>query len=233
MKFSDFIAFAAVLLALCMFSVIPKNIDALNTFAANHSLVMSFLKFAVLGTLGELLALRITTKKYFHEGFGFLPRILMWGGIGLVIHMAFVIFAAGTPFLLKDFGFGLAADAMIHGNFGTRLLLAFSISVFINTLFAPVFMVAHGVVSAHIAKTRGTLKGLFSPLDIGKTLCGMDWNMLWGFVFKKTIPLFWIPAHTITFLLPSDLRVLFAAALGVVLGIILALASLKGAEAPA
>ncbi|HRZ79119.1 MAG TPA: Mpv17/PMP22 family protein, partial [bacterium] len=44
----------------------------------------------------------------------------------------------------------------------------------------------------------------------------------------KTIPLFWIPAHTITFLLPENHRVLFAAILGVVLGVFLAIASLKG-----
>jgi hypothetical protein len=47
---------------------------------------------------------------------------------------------------------------------------------------------------------------------------------MWGFVFKKTIPFFWIPAHTITFLLPPDVQVLFAALLGIALGTILAVA---------
>jgi len=45
-------------------------------------------------------------------------------------------------------------------------------------------------------------------------------------VFKKTIPLFWIPAHTITFLLNPDYQVLFAAFLSIVLGAILAVADL-------
>ncbi len=233
MKFSDVLAIITIIFVICLFTILPKNNQAIGEFVSNHGMIMSFFKFAVLCTIGELVALRITTTQYIQDGFGLMPRVLMWGGIGLVIHMAFVIFATGTPFLLKDFGLGLAADALIHGNFGTRLLLAFSISVFMNTLFAPVFMVAHGIVSVHIAKTGGTLKGLFSPVNIGEILGGMDWKMLWGFVFKKTIPLFWIPAHTITFLLPPELRVLFAAALGVVLGIILAFASLKGAEAPA
>jgi hypothetical protein len=49
-------------------------------------------------------------------------------------------------------------------------------------------------------------------------------------VFKKTIPFFWIPAHTITFLLPADFRILFAAILGVALGIILAIADLMGSD---
>jgi hypothetical protein len=54
----------------------------------------------------------------------------------------------------------------------------------------------------------------------------IDWQVMWGFVFKKTLPLFWIPAHTVTFLLPEMHRVLFAALLGIVLGTILAIAGL-------
>ena len=53
---------------------------------------------------------------------------------------------------------------------------------------------------------------------------------MWGFVYKKTIPLFWIPAHTITFLLPAEYRILVAALLGIVLGVILGIASLKSKE---
>ncbi|GAB1473896.1 hypothetical protein MASR2M69_13370 [Bacteroidota bacterium] len=40
------------------------------------------------------------------------------------------------------------------------------------------------------------------------------------FVVGKTIPLFWIPAHTITFLLPDTYKVIFAASLSIVLGLI-------------
>ena len=60
---------------------------------------------------------------------------------------------------------------------------------------------------------------------MGDTLAGLDWHRQWNFVFKKTIPLFWYPAHTVTFLLPGDARVLFAALLGVILGILLAVAA--------
>lgn len=41
------------------------------------------------------------------------------------------------------------------------------------------------------------------------------------FVVGKTLPLWWIPVHTLTFLLPSEYRVLVAAYLSIVLGIIL------------
>ena len=55
----------------------------------------------------------------------------------------------------------------------------------------------------------------------------LNWKVQWGFVFKKTLPLFWFPAHTITFLLPGEMRVLFAALLGVLLGVILSIAARK------
>jgi hypothetical protein len=63
---------------------------------------------------------------------------------------------------------------------------------------------------------------------MGENLAHLNWNVQWSFVFKRTIPLFWIPAHTITFMLPDEYRVLFAAALGIALGVILAIASSKG-----
>jgi len=44
---------------------------------------------------------------------------------------------------------------------------------------------------------------------------------------RGTIPFFWIPAHTITFLLPGEYRILFAAVLGIVLGVFLAVATMK------
>jgi hypothetical protein len=55
----------------------------------------------------------------------------------------------------------------------------------------------------------------------------LNWQAQWGFVFRKTIPFFWYPAHTITFLLPAEQRVLFAALLGIVLGVLLAVSVRK------
>ena len=233
MKFTDLVASAAIILVILLFTVVPASVPALGEFAQSHAFAMSFLKFAFLGTLGEMVALRIATSRYTHSEFGLMPRFLIWGCIGLVIHTAFIIYATGTPNFLVGLGFALPANALVQGDFLTRLGLAFSISALMNILFAPLFMLAHGVVSMHIEKTGGSLWGFFSPINISKLLSGIDWNMVWGFVFKKTIPFFWIPAHTITFLLPPELRVLFAAALGIVLGVILALASLKRNEAPA
>jgi len=50
----------------------------------------------------------------------------------------------------------------------------------------------------------------------------IDWKEFVSFIILKTIPFFWIPAHTITFLLPAEYRVLVASLLSVALGVILA-----------
>ena len=68
-------------------------------------------------------------------------------------------------------------------------------------------------------------------IPMGEIISGLNWEVQWGFVFKKTIPLFWIPAHTITFLLPPDMQVLFAALCSVVLGLFLSIAAVKSAPA--
>jgi hypothetical protein len=101
------------------------------------------------------------------------------------------------------------------------------ISTFMNCIFAPVFMVLHKVSDTHIMNNGGTLRGYFSKLHFQQIFVNLDWATIWGFLFKKTIPLFWIPAHTITFMLPPEYRVLFAALLGVMLGVFMSLATRK------
>lgn len=227
MKSSDMPVVLGIALVLGVFVFVPGLFDSFNALSRSHDFLVSFLKFGVLCTLGESIALRITAGCYNRPGFGLLPRFVLWGLIGLVINAAFIIYAMGVPHLVAALGIPLPADALAGGSFAHRLGMAFAVSVLINFLFAPLFMTAQTVASIHIGETGGTLAGFFSPIAVGRTLHGLDWSMLWGFVFKKTLPFFWVPAHTITFLLPTELRVLFAAALGVALGIILALASLK------
>jgi hypothetical protein len=61
-------------------------------------------------------------------------------------------------------------------------------------------------------------------------LSSLNWKVQWDFVFKKTIPLFWIPAHTITFMLPGEFQVLFAASLSIVLGLLLSVAAVMSRQ---
>jgi hypothetical protein len=88
-------------------------------------------------------------------------------------------------------------------------------------------MTLHKITDTHIQQHQGRVKSLIIPMQVKNIISTLDWKRQWDFVFKKTIPLFWIPAHTLTFILPADFQVLFAALLSIALGLILAFASLK------
>lgn len=216
----------AVAAVVAFFAAVPGAMPAFNQATAIHPLPMSFAKFALLGTFGEMLALRIRKGRYIESGFGLLPRMLVWGVLGVVIASAMTIFKSGTVVLLEN-GFKLSqAGAWFSGGLSLgKVFVALCVSVLMNTLFAPVFMTFHKVTDIHIAKTGGSLGAFLStPLEIKDTLSDkIDWNIQYGFIFKKTIPLFWYPAHTLTFLLPGNYQVLFAAFLGIVLGLVLSI----------
>ena len=226
MKKQDLALMVCLGLFFCPFFLSQVFFDFYIASVSSHAILMSFLKFAILATLGEVIGLRIVKGRYYVPGFGLWPRVLVWGGLGVGIQVAFVIFATGAPAVVSKFIIPLPQGIFGHPFSGEKLLAAFAVSVSMNLIFAPVFMTLHRVTDMHIQETGGTLRGFFSPIDFARILKDMDWQVMWGFVFKKTLPLFWIPAHTITFLLPEMHRVLFAALLGIVLGTILAFASL-------
>ena len=229
MKAKDFVFFAIAMLFFGSFVVVAPLGAFYTSFNASHGMIMAFIKFALLATLGESIGLRIRTGNYNAPGFGIVPRAIVWGFLGIGIKMAFVIFATGAPSFLKYLGFAVTSQTVNEAGFsGLKLLTAFTISVTLNVIFAPIFMTIHKVTDSHITETKGTLKGFFTPIDFGRHLRQLNWSIQWGFVFKKTIPFFWIPAHTLTFMLPPQYRILFAAFLGVVLGVILSIAALKG-----
>ncbi len=224
MRKSDYLAAAAVFAGLALFCV-PGAMDGFISLTGRFPYLMSFAKFALLSTFGECIGLRIVTGVYNKPGFGILPRAFVWGLLGMGIKLAFTIFATGAPRALAEIGVALPPAVLQNGPFGLKLLTSLFVSVTINTIFAPVFMTLHKVTDAHILLTGGSMRGFFTPIDVTRHLREIQWASLWGFVFKKTLPFFWIPAHTITFMLPPHFQVLFAALLGIVLGVILAVAA--------
>lgn len=197
-------------------------------YNAKHGMIMSFIKFALLATYGEALGLRIRTGNYNQPGFGLIPRAIVWGFLGLTIKLAFVLFASGVPTFLSYMGMENASQIIKGELTAGKVFVAFCISLFMNVIYAPVMMTLHKVTDTHIVNNGGTLACLFKKIHFGEILASINWRVQWSFVFAKTIPFFWIPAHTITFLLPADFQVLFAAFLSVALGVFLAIASLKG-----
>ena len=155
--------------------------------------------------------------------------MMVWGFLGMCIAMAMVIFKSGVPVflatvagcdpqVLKDI---FTAPELTWGKLG----IAFAVSVLMNSIFAPVMMTFHKCTDIHILDNGGTVRGLLRPMKMREIFATkVNWDVQWNIVIKKTIPLFWFPAHTITFILPPTFQVLFAALLGVALGLILALA---------
>lgn len=228
MKIKD-LYFALVILAIFLpFVFIDSLYEWYKSFNAAHGMVMSFIKFGLLSTLGEMLGCRISTGNYVTPTFGVVPRMIVWGFLGMGINMAMIIFSKGTPMFMEYMGMENAVASFNAAGFTMdKLWVALAVSVAMNTIFAPVFMTFHKITDAHIAACGGSLKAFVTPIPMAKRFAELNWQAQWGFVFKKTIPFFWYPAHTITFLLPGEQRVLFAAILGIVLGVLLALATKK------
>lgn len=227
MKKQDIIVIFGVIIVFAPFFLFHEVYDFYTWFNKENGLITAFVKFALLATFGESLGLRIREGVFNRKGFGLLPRAVVWGFLGITIKMAFLIFASGTPSFLEYLGLE-NAGIIIQGNFSPKkLLIAFSISVAMNLIYAPVMMTLHKITDTHILEKGGHLNSLFKKIHFAEIFKKINWDVQWHFVLKKTIPFFWIPAHTVTFLLPPDFRVLFAALLGIALGLILAIASLN------
>jgi hypothetical protein len=223
MKKNDFYFLILVLVLFVPFFVSEELYTGYKTMNASHPFFIGFLKFAILATIGESIGLRLREGVYNKKGFGLLPRAIVWGFLGMTIVMAFKIFAAGAPAFLNSLGINGALESLKGPLSGLRILTAFTISVTLNLIYAPVMMTLHKITDTHIVKNGGTIAGLLKPIHMGDIIAKLDWKVQWNFIFKKTIPFFWIPAHTITFLLPVEFQVLFAALLGIALGVILSL----------
>lgn len=204
----------AVLAAAGLGSVfyVPAFRAAYEAAYAAAPLPMAMLKFAVFSTAGEMLAARLRCGRYLPRGFGLGPKVAVWAVLGALIWLAFGVFSAGVP-----------AAVAPHAP---PLLSAFLVSCVMNLFFAPMFMVLHHLADLHIARNGGRFP--LRSFDLALLLSQADWDRMGNFVFSKTIPFFWIPAHTVTFLLPPAFRVSYTALLSIALGILLSLRK-KGA----
>ncbi len=209
------------------FFLSPVVLDFYKQFNSDHGMLMSFIKFAILATLGEVIGLRIKTGSYNRPGFGILPRAIVWGFLGMTVKTAFLIFGTGAPAFLEFMGMDGASEIIKGGFTPAKVLVSFAISASLNLFYAPVLMTFHKITDIHITNNGGTMRGLFTPIQFMQIFPAINWSVQWDFIFKKTIPLFWIPMQTINFLLPPQYQILVAALLGIVLGVLLAVAGMK------
>ncbi len=203
------------IVVLCAFTAllaIPATHGAFIAATDAHPYLMGFIKFALLATMGELLAARLAAGKWSKLP-GMPLKVVIWGIIGILIVLMFTLYSAGVA--------GAAGKNLLFvgSGFYSPFLKAFYTSVFMNLTFAPAFMAAHRMTDTWIEiRAAGGRPGWPAIVD------NIDWKGFYKFVAAKTIPFFWIPAHTVTFMLPPEYRVLASAYLSIALGVILAYA---------
>ena len=175
-------------------------------FASALPLLASFLKFFVLASIGDVIGQRLQTKEWtIPPKIGY--KAIIWGLIGVVIYWMFQIYPYGVYLLQQD---GLLPFA------GNDIVKAFLISLIMNYTFAPTMMSVHRMTDTYLnERAKGNKRSFVETVNT------VDWGTFYKFILFRTIPLFWVPAHTITFLLPSEYRIIFAAVLGIVLGLLL------------
>jgi len=164
------------------------------SWVKTNPLLSAFIQFAVLGTLGEIISISIKQKKVRPIGnwWQTLAKVLAWGILGIIIKYGFVGMKGAVKTLISKGLFPLI--------FKEGLGWAFSVSVVTNLFFGPQMMFFH---------------------RLEESLIHWNWNMEGLTSAFKTLIWFWIPAHTVTFILPVEYQIGLAAVWSIALGIIL------------
>ena len=200
-KNDKLVSLGVLLLTVIFVFVFTRNFFL--SFVSDSPVLAGFMKFFFLASIGDFIGLRLKSG-YWKIPKKILLKAIVWGLIGSVIVMIFGIFSNGIIYL-QNTGILPFKDVLF--------VTAFLTSLFMNVIFAPTMMTFHRVTDTY-------LDGSGSIENAVKTI---DWVSFYKVVLLKTIPFFWIPAHTITFLLPAEYQVIFAAILGIALGLLLSL----------
>ncbi len=158
-----------------------------------HPITTAMAQFAVLGTLGEMASKWLAGRRFFFP-FGARGTLLRMLGWAL---LAVCIKYAFTGFVA--FVDGLTAHGLLPelGAAGR----AFAVSLSMNLQFGPFLVIVHRLMD-------NAIDGKPNWANLDKGLLSLLW--------------FWVPAHTVTFLLPLELRIglaaVWSAALGLILG---------------
>lgn len=197
---------------------VPQSREAFVSLTKAHPYLMGMAKFALLGTMGELLSWKVVTGKWKLSGVRLWQRVIVWAFIGILLTIAFPLFSAGVE--------GLLAQGYLPGK-DVKWLPAFWKSFFLQAVFAFPFMVFHRITDMLIERGQ-----LFSKWPFIEVYRNIDWDNMFRIV-GWAIVWFWLPVHTINFMLPAEFRVIVAALLAIVLGLILGFAKRKSAKSKA
>jgi hypothetical protein len=157
-----------------------------------YPIITAMIQFAILGTLGDMISKWVIQKRIFLP-FTYKTLILK------MLEWAFLAVCIKYAFV----GFNYFVQGLVEKNLLPELNYfweAFAISLSMNLQFGPFLVIMHRLLDNLIAKENNWTnieKGMYS--------------LLW----------FWLPAHTITFMLPKPFQIGLAALWSVVLGLIL------------
>ncbi len=165
----------------------------------SHPIIMAMIQFAILGTFGEIISKWIINKKVFLP---FNPMILILKMLEWAILAVFIKYAFT--------GFHGFIDTLVAHEMLPKLnsfFNAFAISVATNVQFGLFLVLFHRVLDNIVMREKN-----WNNIDKG------FYSLFW----------FWIPAHTITFMLPRIYQIGLAALWSVALGVILGFYNKKG-----
>jgi len=164
-------------------------------------IVTAMIQFAVLGTLGDAISHWIVKRRIFSP-YDFKTLILK------IIEWSVLAVMIKYAFI----GFHGFVESLIDNNYLPHLEgigKSFAISTSMNLQFGPLLVITHRLMDNLIAGKQN-----WKNLDKG------FYSLLW----------FWIPAHTVTFILPKEFQIGLAALWSLALGIILGFYNRKGLD---
>jgi hypothetical protein len=162
-------------------------------FVKTYPILSAIIQFALLGTAGEIIS-KIIISGRIHSPFNLkmiIKKILIWAFLAVCIKYAFIGYQGFT-------------DSLILHNYLPEpglLSRAFIVSVLMNLQFGLFLVLMHRILDNLAAGVKNNWN------NIDKSILSLIW--------------FWIPAHTVTFILPRDFQIGLAALWSLALGIIL------------
>lgn len=162
------------------------------TFVKAYPFISAMIQFAILGTLGDIISKWLQKKQFF------MPYSVV---VLLLKMLEWAILALCIKYAFVGFQ-GFVASLVAHGILPELGVFghAFAVSVTMNLQFGLLLVILHRYLDNIIAR-----EGNWANLDKG----------------MKSLVWFWIPAHTITFMLDKPYQIGLAALWSLVLGIIL------------
>ena len=147
---SVFALFAAVL-------IIPSSREVFEKLSGSHPYLMGFVKFALLATAGELIAIKMATGKFSKPCY-LIARIVIWGLIGIWITYMMKIFFLGSGVMMSA---GLLPGGQLATyNIVYKLIRAFATAATMNLTFGPTFMAVHKCSDTYLALRAQNGKGV-------------------------------------------------------------------------